>query len=294
MGHRARGSLITVRLSSLLVVAKTPVLTASRGSGERPLAGGGGAPEVQLRGGDEARSARRRGTACRIPNGAMMTRVVQLLVGLWLFGASVAFLVRADLGLDPWDVLHHGISRRTGVSIGIVVVAVSIVVLALWVPLRQRPGLGTLANVVLVGLSLDATLAVLPAPQDMSSRVGFLVAGIIGNAVATGMYIGAGLGPGPRDGLMTGWAARGTSIRAVRTGVEAGVLVVGWLLGGTVGIGTLAYAVAIGPLAHVFIPLFGTPTRRSSTHETRHHHRQHPARPHRPDDRAVVRRPGAT
>ena len=202
------------------------------------------------------------------------SRVAQLLVGLWLFGASIALLVRADLGLDPWDVLHQGISRHAGVSIGLVVVLTSVVVLALWVPLRQRPGVGTLANVVLVGLSLDATLTALPAPTDLPLRVGFLVVGIVGNGVATGLYIGAGLGPGPRDGLMTGLAARGLSIRVARTVIEAAVLVVGWLLGGTVGVGTLAYALAIGPLAHVFIPRFATPAlQREARHEAARRHR---------------------
>jgi uncharacterized membrane protein YczE len=199
-------------------------------------------------------------------------RLGQLLIGLWLFGASVALLVRADLGLDPWDVLHQGISDQTGLSIGTVVVAASVVVLALWVPLRQRPGIGTVANVILVGLSLDATLSVLPAPTDLPWRVAFVVAGIIGNGVATGLYIGAGLGPGPRDGLMTGLAARGVSIRVARTGIEAVVLVAGWLLGGTVGVGTVAYALAIGPLAHVFIPLFAIPNHEGATaHEAAGH-----------------------
>lgn len=199
------------------------------------------------------------------------TRLVQLLVGLWLFGASVALLVRSQLGLDPWDVLHQGIAQRTGVSIGVVVIATSVLVLALWVPLRQRPGIGTLANVVLVGLSLDATLAVLPETTQLPWQVTFLVAGILGSGVATGLYIGAGLGPGPRDGLMTGLAARGISIRLARTAIEITVLGVGWLLGGTVGIGTVAYALAIGPLAHLFIPLFTT--KREASSETARRHR---------------------
>lgn len=192
---------------------------------------------------------------------SMTRRVVQLLVGLWLFGASVALLVRAELGLDPWDVLHQGISGRSGISIGLVVIATSVLVLALWVPLRQRPGVGTVANVVLVGLSLDATLAVLPAPTELPWQIVFLVTGILGIAIATGLYIGARLGPGPRDGLMTGLAARGVSIRVARTAIEIVVLVLGWLLGGTVGLGTVAYALAIGPLAHIFIPLFTVPAR---------------------------------
>ncbi len=190
---------------------------------------------------------------------SMTRRSIQLLVGLWLFGSSVALLVQADLGLDPWDVLHQGISHRTGTSIGLVVIAASVVVLVLWVPLRQRPGVGTLANVVLVGLSLDVTLTVLPAPAGLPCRVAFLLVGTVVNGAATGLYIGAGLGPGPRDGLMTGLANRGLSVRVARTSIEVTALVVGWLLGGTVGVGTVAYALAIGPLAHVFIPVFAIP-----------------------------------
>jgi uncharacterized membrane protein YczE len=205
---------------------------------------------------------------------SMTRRALQLLVGLWLFGASVALLVRADLGLDPWDVLHQGISRRSDVPIGLVVIAVSIVVLSLWVPLRQRPGVGTLANLVLVGLCLEATLAVLPAPTDLPWRLAFLLVGIVGNGVATALYIGAGFGPGPRDGLMTGLAARGLSIRVARTSLEVTVLVVGWMLGGTVGVGTVAYALAIGPLAHIFIPLFTIPAPQGEArHEATHHRR---------------------
>jgi len=192
-------------------------------------------------------------------------RAIRLLTGLGLFGSSVALLVRADLGLDSWDVLHQGISDRTGVSMGLVVVGASALVLALWVPLRQRPGWGTLANVLLVGLFLDLTLTVLPAPTHLFWRITFLLLGIVGNAVATGLYIGAGLGPGPRDGLMTGLAARGLSIRVARTLIEISVLIPGWLLGGTVGVGTLAYALAIGPLAHIFMPLFAIPTQVVST-----------------------------
>lgn len=204
-----------------------------------------------------------------------MTRAVaQLSAGLWLFGASIALLVRADLGLDPWDVLHQGIAARTGISIGLVVIAVSVIVLVLWVPLRQRPGVGTLMNVVVVGVSLDATLAVLPAPTDLPWRVAFLLIGIVGNAVATGLYIGAGLGPGPRDGLMTGLASRGLSIRVARTTIEVTVLVAGWLLGGTVGVGTVVYALAIGPLAHVLLPLCAIRTRQEEArHEAARDHR---------------------
>lgn len=182
------------------------------------------------------------------------TRLVRLYLGLALFGASIALMVRADLGLASWDVLHQGIARQVGLPLGWVVIGVSAVVLALWIPLRQRPGLGTVSNVVLVGVAVDATLAVLPQPGQLALRVALLAAGILLNGVATGLYIGARLGPGPRDGLMTGLAARGLSIRVARTVIELSVLALGWLLGGTVGVGTLAYALAIGPLAHYLLP----------------------------------------
>jgi uncharacterized membrane protein YczE len=186
----------------------------------------------------------------------MSSRLVKLYAGLVLFGVSMALMLRARLGLDSWDVLHQGISRRTGLPFGWVVIAVGALVLLLWVPLRQRPGLGTVSNVIVVGLAVDAALDVLPAPSPMWARVGFLAVGIVANGVATGLYIGAGFGPGPRDGLMTALAARGYSIRVVRTSIEVTVLGAGWLLGGSVGVGTVAYALAIGPLAHYFIPRF--------------------------------------
>ncbi len=181
-------------------------------------------------------------------------RLVNLYAGLVLFGVSIAFFVQARLGLDPWDVLHQGISERTGVRIGTVAIVVGLVVLLLWIPLRQRPGLGTVSNVLLVGLTLDVALVLLPEPGPMPLRFGFLVVAIVLNAVATGLYIGAGLGPGPRDGLMTGLAARGHSVRVVRTAIELMVLAAGWLLGGTVGVGTALFALTIGPLVHVLLP----------------------------------------
>jgi uncharacterized membrane protein YczE len=188
-----------------------------------------------------------------------MRRLVQLYVGLVLFGASMAIMLRAGLGLNSWDVLHQGISERSGLRFGWVVIAVSAVVLLLWIPLRQRPGLGTISNAIVVGLAVDAFLAILPYTSSMPVRVGALVTGVVLNGVATGLYVGANLGPGPRDGLMTGLAARGHSIRVVRTGIEVTVLAIGWVIGGTVGIGTVLYAVSIGPLAHFFIPLFSVP-----------------------------------
>jgi uncharacterized membrane protein YczE len=192
----------------------------------------------------------------------MRVRLVQLYLGLILYGISSSLLVLATLGLDPWDVFHQGLSRTFGLAIGTWAIIVGAVVLLLWIPLRQRPGIGTVSNVVLVGLTMNVVLGHVGPPHAMAARIACLVFGVLLNGVATGAYIGAGLGPGPRDGLMTGLAARGHSIRLVRTGLEVTVLVTGWLLGGTVGIGTVVYALAIGPLAHVFIPLFarGRPT----------------------------------
>lgn len=183
-------------------------------------------------------------------------RLVQLYAGLVLYGFSDALIIQAGLGVDPWDVLHQGLARLTGLGIGTWAIIISVVVLLIWIPLRQKPGLGTVSNAVLVGLAINATLAWLPAPHGLVPRGAVLVAGVVLNGVATGAYIGARFGPGPRDGLMTGIAARGHSIRVVRTGIELTVLATGWLLGGSVGVGTVLYAVAIGPLAHAFIPLF--------------------------------------
>jgi Predicted membrane protein len=189
----------------------------------------------------------------------LVRRLASLYLGLVLFGGSVALMVRADLGLDPWDVLHQGLSQHTGLRFGWVVIAVGAIVLLLWLPLKQRPGVGTVSNVVVVGLAADAGLSILPHPHALVLRFAFLAAGIVANGIATGLYIGAGLGPGPRDGLMTGLAARGHSIRVVRTAIEVSVLAAGWLLGGSVGVGTVLYALSIGPLAHFFIPKLAIP-----------------------------------
>ncbi|KWW99164.1 Uncharacterized protein LI90_798 [Carbonactinospora thermoautotrophica] len=184
-------------------------------------------------------------------------RLAQLYFGLVLCGFSMALQIEAALGLDPWDVFHQGLARRLGWSFGTVVIVVGAVVLLLWIPLRQRPGLGTVSNVVVIGLAVDASLAVLPTPRDFWARLLTLSLGIVLNGVATGCYIGANFGPGPRDGLMTGLVRRtGGSVRVVRTGIELTVLATGWLLGGQVGLGTVLYAIAIGPLVHVFLPLF--------------------------------------
>lgn len=194
----------------------------------------------------------------------MTSRIVQLLVGLVLYGAGCAIMVRAGIGLDPWTVFAQGLSRQTGVGIGWVTNIVGFLVLLLWIPLRQRPGLGTVANILLVGTSMQATLAVSPAVDGFALQLIVFVAGMVLVAVASGLYIGADFGPGPRDGLMTGLHARfGWPIWAARLGVEASVLLAGWMLGGTVGIGTIIFALGIGPLVHRTLPLFDR-TRRAA------------------------------
>jgi uncharacterized membrane protein YczE len=188
------------------------------------------------------------------------TRWWRLLLGLVLFGVSIAMMVEASLGVTSWDVLHQGLARQTGLSLGAVVVVVSVLLLVIWVPLRQRPGPGTVANAVVVGVVADVAIAVIGSPDAIELRSALLLGGIVVNAVATGLYVGAGLGPGPRDGLMTGLAGRfGWSIRATRTGIEVGVVVAGWLLGGQVGIGTVLFAIAIGPLVQLFLTRFTLP-----------------------------------
>jgi uncharacterized membrane protein YczE len=182
-------------------------------------------------------------------------RLTQLYAGLALYGASMALIIRSALGNMPWDVLHQGLAGRMDWSIGAVSILVGAVVLLAWIPLRQRPGLGTVSNVVVIGLAVDATLAVVPAPSALPLRVGLLLAGVLLNAVATAAYIGVHLGPGPRDGLMTGLVRRtGGSVRLVRTSIEVAVVVTGWLLGGVLGLGTVLYALAIGPLVQVLLP----------------------------------------
>ena len=184
-------------------------------------------------------------------------RLVQLFVGLTLYGVSMAMMIRAGLGLDPWDVFHYGVAEHLPLSFGTVVIVVGALVLLLWIPLRQWPGLGTVANVVVIGLATDGALALLGAPDEMAARVALLVSGIVLNGLAGALYIGSQFGPGPRDGLMTGLVRRtGGSIRVVRTSLELTVLVVGWSMGGVVGLGTVLYAVAIGPVVQVFLPLF--------------------------------------
>ncbi|MCD9877287.1 membrane protein YczE [Streptomyces guryensis] len=187
-------------------------------------------------------------------------RLIQLYVGLALYGVSSALLVEAGLGLEPWGVLHQGLARLTGLTIGVVSIVVGAAVLLLWIPLRQRPGLGTVSNVFAVGLTMDGTLALVPAVHSLAVRIPLLLAGILLNGVATGLYISARFGPGPRDGLMTGLHRRtGRSIRLMRTAIELAVVATGFTLGGTVGIGTVLYAVSIGPLAQLFLRVFDVP-----------------------------------
>ncbi len=189
-------------------------------------------------------------------------RLVQLYLGLALYGASMALLVRSSLGVMPWDVLHQGLARQLSWSLGAVTVLVGAVVLLAWVPLRQRPGLGTVSNVLVIGIVVDIALRVLATPTNLAVRVAFLAAGVVLNAVATACYIGARFGPGPRDGLMTGIVARtGWKTRWVRTSIEVAVVALGFALGGTLGIGTLVYALAVGPLVHPLLPLLRVPER---------------------------------
>jgi len=187
----------------------------------------------------------------------MIRRLIQLYAGLVIFGISTAMMIRSDLGLNPWDVFHQGVGDRTPLSFGTVVIVSGAIVLLLWIPLRQRPGLGTISNMIVIGLAADFGLWLMPEVASLLARAALLVSGILLNGLATSAYIGAGLGPGPRDGLMTGLAARtGRSIRAVRTGIELTVLAVGWLLGGTVGIGTILFALMIGPIVHQTLHVF--------------------------------------
>jgi uncharacterized membrane protein YczE len=187
----------------------------------------------------------------------MTRRLIQLFLGLALYGFSIALVIRSNLGGNPWDVFHQGLSLLTGYSLGTIVVAVGAIVLLLWIPLRQKPGIGTISNVFLIGIWADIGLWLIPSVDALPLAWAMLLSGIVLNGVAGGAYIGAGLGPGPRDGLMTGMVRRtGGSVRLIRTGIELSVVFIGWLLGGTVGLGTALYAVAIGPILQVTLPMF--------------------------------------
>ncbi|MEU5241106.1 membrane protein YczE [Streptomyces lydicus] len=189
--------------------------------------------------------------------GLLARRLIQLYAGLTLYGVSMGLMVRAGLGLEPWSVLNQGISRHTGLSIGTVTIVSGALILLLWIPLRQRPGLGTVSNVVLLGLVMDLTIALVPELHALGARIPLLAFAVLLNGAATGLYISARFGPGPRDGLMTGLHLRtGRPVRLVRTCIEVTVLAVGFLLGGSIGAGTVVYALAIGPLAQLFLRLF--------------------------------------
>lgn len=197
----------------------------------------------------------RRRVPARLPR-----RLVHLYAGLVAYGVSMALLIRSSLGNMPWDVLHQGLADRLPLSLGTVTVVVGALVLLAWVPLRQRPGLGTVSNVVVIGVVVDAGLALVAAPSAMVWRIAFAAAGIGLNAVGTALYIGARLGPGPRDGLMTGICARtGWPVRWVRTSIEVAVVLTGWALGGTLGVATVAYALLVGPLVHPLLPRLTVP-----------------------------------
>ena len=195
------------------------------------------------------------GPVAQLRAGRMGRRLVQLVAGLLLYGFSIALMVRSGLGLAPWDVLHSGLTHWLPVDIGQALVITSFVVMLAWIPLREMPGVGTIANAVVIGVSADLLLAVLPTIDALTARGALLVAGVLLNGLATAAYIGAQLGRGPRDGLMTGLARRtGHSLRLVRTTMELTVVVIGLLLGGVAGLGTIVYAVAIGPLSQALLP----------------------------------------
>ena len=212
------------------------------------------------------------GPLAQLRAGRLLLRLPMLLIGLFLYGASMALVIRGTLGQIPWDVLHVGVSHHVPLSFGTIVIGVSLLVLLGWIPLRQKPGVGTIGNALLIGPSADIVLSVVEPPEQLGWRILLLVGGVVLNGVATGMYIGSQFGPGPRDGLMTGLSkVTGRSIRLVRTGIEVTVVVVGWLLGGAVGIGTALYAVAIGPLAQLFLPIFTVELRTGSPEPTAPH-----------------------
>lgn len=189
-----------------------------------------------------------------------LRRWAQLLLGLALFGVAVSMMIRAEIGLDPWTVFAQGLEKQTGISIGVVVVLIGAGVLLLWIPLRQRPGIGTVLNVLLIGPVMDLTLPLIATPEPLWARILLFAGGLLLLSIATGLYIGARFGPGPRDGLMTGAHARfGWAVWKVRTGVEVTVLAIGWLLGGTVGFGTVAFALLIGPMVGQTLPRLRVP-----------------------------------
>ncbi|MEU8326462.1 hypothetical protein AB0C33_49550 [Nonomuraea sp. NPDC048881] len=187
---------------------------------------------------------------------SLPSRLLRLYGGLALYGAGIGLQVESGLGNDPWDVFHQGLALRLDVSIGTVIIGVGALVMLLWIPLRQRPGLGTISNVVFLGLFADAAILLLPTPSHLAVQALYVALGVVAIALATVLYIGAGMGPGPRDGVMTGLMRLGLSVRLARFLIELTVLAVGWLLGGSVGVGTLVFALAIGPLTQLFTRWF--------------------------------------
>lgn len=201
--------------------------------------------------------------------GRLPRRFVQLFIGLFLYGIAMALIIRGEIGAAPWDVLSQGLVKHTGISFGLITIIISGIVLLIWIPLRQKPGIGTLLNALLVGPSADIGLAIIPTGLDLWARILLFIAGLLVLAIATGLYIGAHFGPGPRDGLMTGLNKRtGWAIWKVRTGIELSVVIIGWILGGNVGLGTAAFAVFIGPLCQWAIPFFAVKARASDATAT--------------------------
>jgi uncharacterized membrane protein YczE len=190
----------------------------------------------------------------------VLSRLAQCIAGLLICGLGIALIIAADIGLAPWDVLHKGISRHTGIAVGTVIVIVGLVLLLAFIPLRVHPGYGTILNAVLIGWTVNVSLPHLTSPDETVLQLVEMAAGVLTFGFGTAMYIGAGLGPGPRDGLMTGIAARGYSLRVVRTAIELAVLAAGWLLGGSIGVGTAVFALTIGPIVHFFLNIFGIRT----------------------------------
>jgi uncharacterized membrane protein YczE len=189
-----------------------------------------------------------------IPTDRPVQRIVRCVVGLAIFGVGIAMLIDARLGAAPWDVFHTGVADLTGIPVGRVTIITGVFLLALWIPLGEQMGLGTILNAIEIGIVVDLVLPLLPEPDLLVARVPMMLGGVVVIAIGSGLYIGAGLGPGPRDGLMTGMARRGVSIRFARTAIELTVLAVGIALGGAIGIGTAVFALGIGPLVQVFLP----------------------------------------
>jgi uncharacterized membrane protein YczE len=189
-----------------------------------------------------------------IPTDRAFERVARCVAGLALFGIGISLLIDANLGAAPWDVFHTGVSELTGLPVGTIIIVVGIALLALWIPLRESPGLGTVLNAFEIGLVVGVVLPIIPEPEALIPRMMMMLGGVVVIAMGSGLYIGAGLGPGPRDGLMTGLARRGVSIRLARTGIEVLVLIAGVLLGGSIGVGTAVFALGIGPLVQIFLP----------------------------------------